>query len=466
MDDKYLTIESSSFRDPAGFIFYSNSKVFRQINNVYRKQYDHIISSGLYDSLQADGMIVTHKEVNEIAYIDFCYKVILPEVIPCISYPYEWSFGQLKDSAILTLKIHRHALDYGMVLKDASAYNIQFNLGRPILIDTLSFDFYEEGQPWGAYGQFCRHFLAPLFLMVYRDIRLSQLLRIYIDGIPLDLASKLLAGKGGFAATQHIRWHAAATKRYADAGKKGDANFKIRKISIAQHIALIDSLLRIVESLALKNVKTEWRDYNPFTSYTKIGVQSKMDIVKSMIDQVSPKVTWDFGANDGTYSKAALYCDESHVVAFDADPIAVERNYNDIKNKNEKRNLLPLLLDLANPSPNIGFANKERLSIDKRSRPDLIMLLAVLHHLVISNNLPLHSIASWLWGMTDFIIIEFVPKEDEQAKKLLETRVDIFENYTKNEFEKVFSKYFELLDCKNVEDSLRTLYLYRRKNAV
>lgn len=455
------TSENSSFRDPSGLIFYRDNKVYRQINNTYQRQYDHLMSSGLYSILKTKGMLVAHEEVDEEPFIQPCYKVISPEVIPFISYPYEWSFGQIKDCALLTLKTHRIALDYGMILKDASAYNIQFILGNPVCIDTLSFDFYEEGYPWVAYGQFCRHFLAPLFLMAYRDIRLSQLLRIYIDGIPIDLASILLGKKGGFAATQHIRWHARATMHYADAGNDLNAQSKMIKLSKVQHIAMIDSLIRIVDSIKLKKVQTEWGDYNRFTSYTEAGAKSKATVVKSMISRVSPPKTWDFGANDGTYSKMALINETAHVVAFDIDPIAVERNYN--ANKQVGKNILPLILDLTNPSPDIGFANNERLSVFRRSKPDLIIMLAVIHHMAISNNLPLIKIANWLSSLSNFIIVEFVPKEDAQVKKLLQTRTDIFPEYTQAGFEKAFSTCFDLLESQHIEESQRAIYLFQRR---
>ncbi len=196
------------------------------------------------------------------------------------------SFGQLKDAALTTLRIHRAALDRDMILKDASAYNIQFLNGQPVLIDTLSFDFYQPGSPWPAYGQFCRHFLAPLMLMAFRDLRLSQLLRVYVDGIPLDLASKLLKGKGGFAAKQHIHWHARATRRHAEDGKG-----EVRKVSISKfsHTAMIDSLIRVVEGLKLKGVETEWGDYYAHTNYSDAAARSKEELVRAFLEEVRPK---------------------------------------------------------------------------------------------------------------------------------------------------------------------------------
>ncbi|MEN6436739.1 MAG: SAM-dependent methyltransferase, partial [Anaerolineaceae bacterium] len=188
-------IHSASFRDPSGFLFWSDGILYRQVNVSYQTHYDALMQSGLYAQLIKRGHLVRHEEVDQKpAYPEIAYKVIAPEKVSFISYPYEWSFSELRDAALLTLEVCNLALEKGLVLKDASAYNIQFVDGRPVLIDTLSFEKYQEGAPWVAYRQFCQHFLAPLALMAYTDIRLSQLMRVYIDGIPLDLASKLLPG--------------------------------------------------------------------------------------------------------------------------------------------------------------------------------------------------------------------------------------------------------------------------------
>jgi len=184
---------SSSFRDPSGFLFYENDTIYRQINQYYKENYDFLINSGLYKTLVDSEQLIPHEEVNIKPFNpNTSYKIIKPEKIPFISYPYEWCFSQLKNAALTTLDIQKTAMKYDMTLKDCSSYNIQFHNGKAILIDTLSFEKYVEGQIWKGYRQFCQHFLAPLALMSQKDIRLNQLLRIYLDGIPLDLTSKLL----------------------------------------------------------------------------------------------------------------------------------------------------------------------------------------------------------------------------------------------------------------------------------
>ena len=448
--------EFSSFRDPSGVVMVQDGVVVRQVNRCYQAQYDALMDK-LYASLTGEGLLVEHEELGQPLTDDNAYRMIRPNRIPFISYPYEWSFGQLKDAALTTLRIHRAALDQDMILKDASAYNIQFLNAQPVLIDTLSFEFYQPGSPWPAYGQFCRHFLAPLMLMAYRDLRLLQLLRVYIDGIPLDLASALLKGKGGFAAKQHIHWHARATRKHAEDGKG-----EVRKVAISKfsHAAMIDSLIRTVEGLRLKGVETEWGDYYAHTNYSDAAAQSKEKLVSAFLEDIRPRTAWDFGANDGRYSRLALAYGGS-AVAFDVDPIAVERSYHAVKAAREP--MLPLLLDLTNPSPPMGFANRERVGIQDRQKPDCILMLAVIHHMVISNNLPQSMLAQWLSSLTGSLIIEFVPKQDSQVQTLLATRDDIFPDYTKEGFERAFGQFFEIVRQSRVEGSERTLYLMRVK---
>lgn len=230
-----------SFRDPSGFLFTREGTLYRQINLTYRDNYDLLLKSGLYERLVDRGLLVLHREVDApAADPDRVYRLIEPEPIQFISYPYEWCFSQLQDAALATLEIQRIALDCGMSLKDSSAYNIQFHNGRPVLIDTLSFERYPQGQPWIGYRQFCQHFLAPLALMSQTDVRLSLLLRNYIDGIPLDLASRLLPTRTrfSFSLLTHLHLHAKSQKKYEGETTRP----KDGKVSLMALRGLIDNL--------------------------------------------------------------------------------------------------------------------------------------------------------------------------------------------------------------------------------
>jgi len=419
-----------------------------------------LINSGLYKTLLELNLLIPHQEVNiNLAKSDRAYKVIKPELITFISYPYEWCFSQLKDAALITLQIQKEALKFDMSLKDCSAYNVQFHKGKPIFIDTLSFEKYREGNPWVAYRQFCQHFLAPLALMSRKDIRLNQLFRIYIDGIPLDLASSLLPFKTHFhfSLLSHIHLHAKSQKHYAD--KTVDkSRFKMSRTSF---LGLIDSLESAVKKLKWNPQSTEWGSYYEDTNYTSAALEHKNQIIGKFLEESNPKTIWDLGANDGLFSRVSSN-KGIPTLSFDIDPVAVEKNY--LKSIKEKEsNILPLLVDITNPSANIGWENRERMSLKKRRSADTVLALALIHHLAISNNLPFKKIAHFFYKICNSIIIEFVPKNDSQVQRLLSTREDIFPDYTQQSFEEEFGKYFTIQRCERIRDSERILYLMNRK---
>jgi ribosomal protein L11 methylase PrmA len=455
---------AGSFRDPSGFLFTSNGTLFRQVNERYRQAWEAFHASGLYGQLVKEELLVPHEEASlDLAPAPGAYRVIRPERIPFVSYPYEWCFSELQDAALTTLRIQEIALERGFVLKDASAYNVQFRDGRPIFIDTLSFEPYREGQPWVAYRQFCQHFLAPLALMACRDVRLAQLLRIYVDGIPLDLASRLLprATRFRFGLLTHIHLHARSQTRHADDAGSGAA-VPAARVSMEGLRGLIDSLRSAVRRLSWKAGGTEWGDYYEGTNYTAAASEHKAELVRKLLGSVSPATVWDLGGNTGVFSRIGVESG-AHVVSWDVDPAAVEKNYRRLRQEGSRR-LLPLLLDLTNPSGGVGWRNEERMSLSERSPVDLVMALALIHHLAISNNVPLPRIADFFASLSAHLLVEFVPKQDSQVKRLLATREDIFDDYTQAGFEAAFSRHYETLEVHPIPESERTLYLLRRIN--
>ncbi len=453
----------ASFRDPSGFLFSKNNTLYRQVNKCYQEHYDALIESGLYETLVNQGLLISHEEVHaEPIEPEIAYKVIQPEMIHFISYPYEWCFSQIRDAALTMLAIQKVAFQHGMTLKDASGYNIQFNKGRPILIDTLSFEIYKEGEPWVAYRQFCQHFLAPLALMSYVDVRLSQLLRVYIDGIPLDLTSRLLPIKSklNFNLLSHIHLHASSQRHFA--GKEIDKSSITRKMSRNAFQGLIDSLESGVEKLHWKPADTEWGEYYEDShNYTPAALEHKQLVIERFLDRIKPAVLWDLGANTGMFSRLASQRDIP-TTSFDIDPAAVEINYLTGKEKGDV-NLLPLQIDLTNPSSGIGWQNQERASLLERGPVDAVLALALIHHLAIANNVPLEKIGVFFQSLCRWLIIELVPKSDSQVKRLLSTREDIFTDYTQEGFERIFSLYFETLEVVQIKESERVLYLLENK---
>ncbi len=448
-----------SFRDPSGFLFRRNGVLYRQINAVYREHYDELVGGGLYKDLVDAGLLVRHEEVAvPPADPATAYRIIRPEPVPFISYPYEWCFGELKDAALATLRIQKMALDRGLTLKDASAYNIQFLGGRPVLIDTLSFEKLRM-KPWVAYRQFCQHFLAPLLLMGLRDHRLGQLSRVFLDGVPLDLASLLLPRstrlRPGIA--MHIHLHAASQKHYATKA----VAVKERPVSLMSLKGLADSLERLVRKTEFRLTKTEWGNYYKETNYSDEAFEEKKRIVSEFLDLAKPRTVWDLGANTGVFSRLAGRRGIP-TVAYDIDPVAVELNYREVV-KGKETAVLPLVLDLANPSPAIGWAGAERDSWLARGPVDAVLALALIHHLAISNNLPFAMIAETLRRTCGRLIIEFVPKSDSQVRRLLQTREDVFPGYTREGFETEFGRYFAIERSVPVKGSERTLYLMKAR---
>lgn len=450
----------SSFRDPSGFLFKRDGLIYRQVNTVYKENYDHLINSGLYEALVNAGFLIPHDVVpTEPAELDNAYKIIRPELVEFISYPYEWCFSQLKDAALTTLKIQKTAQEFGMSLKDCSAYNIQFRKGKPVFIDTLSFEKYHEGRPWVAYRQFCQHFLAPLALMTYKDVRLNQLLRVYIDGVPLDLASSLLPFRTNFSFSllAHIHLHARSQKRFADKSSIDTSRYKVSRLSF---MGLVDNLESSIRKLTWQPKGTEWAEYYKDTNYSEDALKHKKQIVAEFLDKLIPKTVWDLGANVGIFSRIAS--DKGiPTISFDIDPAAVERNYLECVAEGETK-ILPLLIDLTNPSPGIGWENNERMSLFERGSADVVLALALVHHLAISNNVPLSKIAFFLSRICNSLIIEFVPKSDSQVQRILATRDDVFPNYTQSAFENDFGIYFNTRRSVRIKDSERILYLMHK----
>lgn len=452
--------QPASFRDRSGFLFTREGRLFRQVQRSYQPDYDLLLSSGLYQDLVDRELLIPHIESSEpAADPETAYRVLEPERIPFVSYPYEWCFGQLKRAALLTLEIQKRALERNLSLKDASAYNIQFRGSRPILIDTLSFERFVEDRPWTAYRQFCQHFLAPLAVMAHVDLRLSQLLRIHIDGLPLDLASRLLPSRTRLhpGLSLHIHIHARAQRRYADAPSAPTRG----RMTRLGHIGMIQNLESAVRALKWEPSGTAWQSYYEETNYTPAALEHKQSLTDSFLAQARPHLVWDLGANTGLFSRIAVR-QGSYTLSIDSDPGAVELNDREAIQAGE-RLLLPLLMDLTNPSPGLGWQNEERMSLHERGPADALLALALVHHLAIANNTPLADIAAWFGRLTRWLILEFVPKEDSQVQRMLSFRADIFDDYNEPGLEKAFSRVFRIVARQPIRESARILYLMERR---
>jgi hypothetical protein len=456
-------VSSSSFRDPAGYVFVDGGVVKRAVTVHGEADYRRFISSGLYQRLVKESLLVAHEERDAaIRRSPEVATVLLPEQIPTISYPYEWCFGQLRDAALLTLRLEKHALEHGMTLKDASAFNVQFRGSQPIFIDTLSFEA-DRGGPWLAYNQFCRHFVAPLALMSYLGPMFHQCWKPLVDGVPLDYASALLPRRTylRFGLLVHIHLHAKSQQRYSHCASPPLKTSKpiVSGVDRKQH--LVESLRATIQGLRVSGKPTEWSDYYGHTShYSRESEARKKEIVSQMIDRARPALVYDLGGNTGEYGRLATDAGAA-CVCFDIDPQCVQSNYERSKATGD-RQMLPLMMDLTNPTPALGFHLRERLSLLDRGRADLLLALAVIHHLRITGNVPFLRIAAFLADLGERLIVEYVPKQDVMVQGLLQNRKDIFFDYEDDLFLRAFQEHFVMEESVPIPASGRTIYLFRR----
>jgi hypothetical protein len=447
----------SSYRDADGFIFRDAGTLYRYVHPRYEKTYRQLMDSGLYETLAAKKWLVTHEEMPGHAAAREGALVLRPQYIPFISYPYEWTFDMWRDAALLTLDIAKAALEKNMVLKDATPFNIQFTNGRPIFIDTLSFALYDETQPWIAYRQFCECFLAPLLLMHYQHPGLARMFTIYPDGIPLEQLVTMLPKRSAFNINSYLHIHLQAKfSKQQKNNAKGKTVFSRKKMEV-----LLSGLHGYVSGLKARKAKTTWDDYYSDTILGNDYLQAKTALVKDFTKDIDIKTVVDLGANDGHFSQ--LFKDRATlVIATDSDPNAVNELY--CKARAQKpSSILPLLNDLLAPSPSIGWNNAERASLNERLKGDLVMALALVHHLAIGKNLPLPWIAQWLQVMSPWLLVEFVPKEDEKVKALLAHREDIFDAYDATHFRTAFSDHYDIIKEATVGNTNRTLFLMKRR---
>jgi ribosomal protein L11 methylase PrmA len=458
--------DPASYRDPSGFVYRRDGVVHRQIAASYAPDWEAFTRSPLAARLVEQGKLLPWSEATlEAAYDGDAAAVIRPAALDFISHPYEWTFGELRDAALLTLDVELAALDQGFSLKDASAYNVQFRGVRPVLIDHLSFERRESDVPWPAYRQFCEHFLAPLALMAKCDIRCGLMLRSHPDGIPLDLAVGLLPGRTRlrFGLASHLHLHARAQRGHAEDGAAASR----ATLSLERLKALMGNLRSTVSGLHWDPAGTEWADYaeleHPSYDTGAVGAGAKARLVEQMIGEGSGRSCWDLGANTGAYSRIAAGRGY-RVLAFDVDPAAAERHYRSLASEG-RTDTTPLVMDLADPSPSLGWAERERPGLLERANADLILALALVHHLAIGRNVPLPMVLDLFARLAPEALVEWVPREDPMVQRMLAGRVDIFDRYTEPGFQDALAKRFEVVARSPIDGSSRVLYHLRRRGS-
>lgn len=448
-----------SFKDPDATVLKKGEQFVRYIFLSYKAPYDHLMQSGLYDRLVKEQLLIPHQEILNDSNDAKVYKLILPEQIPFQSYPYEWSFIQWRKAILAFLKINQLALEYGMILKDASPFNFYLKGGKAILFDTSSFIFFKNNDSWLAYRQFCESFFSPLALMKYNGANWAKLTSSTLRGMPLKFVSKQLSIRSWLNLTCLLHIHLHATydnKKFSDSKQQ-------KGFSKEQLTALFGMFISTIKSWKKAHFFGEnWINYYQQDIESKKYINDKQTIISEWLLQTKPSSVIDLGANTGLFSILASQTADQ-VIAAEFDDTCVDQ-IEFVIQKNKIQNITTLVTDLAETSPALGMLNKEYRPFIERSKSDLVMALALVHHLCIGKNLSMMHIAELFAQLSkQFAIVEFIPKTDNKVKLLLQSRQDIFSTYTEENFKENFYHFFDLIEERKIADSNRTIYLFKKK---
>ena len=449
----------ASFKDPSGFVFEVDHVFYRQVHQSYASHYDLLMDCGLYDTLVEKGFLVPHTEIAEnLTQSPYWYKTLLPRQIHRISYAAEWCPGQLKDAALLTLEIQETAMAHGMILKDATPFNIQFENGRPVFLDTLSFEKYNPALPWIAYRQFCECFLFPLYLHYYLRTGIDKITGAWPDGIPATTTARLLPFKSRWNAGAWMHVFLQSHVRSDPGGKGSQPSFSATRLGhLIAHLKSLVARLSIKETTA-----TTWSNYYEGTIMGKDYLAAKEQLFRECLQAIEYKSALDLGANDGYFSRI-LAASGVPVLAVDFDWQCIDTLYKYARLRNIS-NILPLCVDISNPTPASGFRNAERASFTSRAHADLVVALALIHHLALGRNIPIPMVAAYFADLTkSFLLIEFIPSTDEKAVELLSNRSMSHLPYDTSWFEEHFIRYFTIERRSVITGTDRVLYLMKKR---
>lgn len=472
-----IVANSGSFRDPVNRVYQvadSETGTIRILRGITRATLDNYISlsdQAFYHALQSRGdviktTVVDAEDPGAIQIIDQGWNAVLEhQLVPFVSYPYEWSFSMLKDAALLHLRILEISFENGWTLKDASPYNIQFLGSQPVFIDIPSFEPWIMGEPWVGYRQFCSMFLTPLLLRSHMDVDHIPILRSNLEGLPPTEAVKYFRGMARFrrGVLSHVVLPASVENSIATK-ERDNAPAKIRRVgkhSVAMVIGLVQSLIRLIDSLKPKNCRSDWSEYETTHSYLDSDFEEKIRFVELHAGRKRRSLVWDIGCNTGTFSRVCSpLC--STVVSLDADHSAIEKLYLNERSEKES-NILPMVMNVANMSPGNGWAGKERLAFDQRAKPDLVLCLALIHHIRISANIPGPLFLEWLRGLGADVVIEFVTRQDEMVIKLLSNKREQYLDYDLPQFIEQCECLFHIADRKPLKGGRREIFFLRPK---
>lgn len=463
--DAPLEPEPGSFRDRNGAVGYRGERVFRTLSPRASANWERLRATAFYARHAAEGHIVGSRIAESVEPPAGFGGVLEHTRIPFVSYPYEWTFGMLKDAALLHLALMRDAVAEDMILKDASPYNIQWVGVHPVHIDIPSFEPLALGEPWVGYRQFCELFLYPLMLEAFRGIAFRPLLRGQIDGIPAADMRRMLSARDLLrrGVLLHVVAQSALQGRYATGAR--DVRGALARAGFDKSLISnnVQKLASLIGGLAPARVATEWSDYDRTHSYDPAEVERKTAFVRRAAATRRWRMAWDLGCNTGSFSRiVAAHADQ--VVAMDRDPMAIEYLYQREKAGEASRSILPLVINLADASPNQGWLGSERKGLAERGRPEFTLCLALVHHIVITANIPLQSFIGWLADLGTSVVIEFVGRDDEMVQTLLANREDQYADYHEDVFRALLVARFDIVDELALKGGKRVLYFARSRS--
>lgn len=464
-------LEAGSFRDREGRVFYHQGRVLRALSDTALESFEALAATEFFAESQRDGRIVTtHRaELSDDLKRELgpSYSAVLEhERIPFVSYPYEWSFSMLRDAALLQLDLLRAALAVDLVLKDASAYNVQWMGSRPVFIDVASFERWTEGDPWVGYLQFCQHFLYPLLLTAYRDVAPQPWLRGSLEGIPVEDADHLFSWRDRLrpGVLRDVYLQARLQASHARSQDSSSLRGELRQAGFRKELIVrnVERLTGIVRGLEWRRGSSEWASYAEDCSYDAESRDLKQRFVADAARRVGPEMAWDLGCNTGEYSRLVA-AQADRVVALDGDHLAIDRLYRRLRAEGPG-NVLPLVGDVTNPSPALGWRHRERRALSDRGRPDLVLCLALVHHLVLTANVPVPEVLGWLAGLGRHLVFELVTLDDPMAQRLVRNKGGAHHDYTVALFEAEIDRRFSVLERAELREGARRLYLLEARS--